>query len=75
MTHKFITACMLALAFASVGAAQAQASSPQAGAPANQAEMKQLERNAHEPGQYRALASYWRVPSSRLESGVLVGQA
>jgi hypothetical protein len=59
MTHKLITSCMLALAFASVGAAQGQASSPQAGAPANQAELKQLERTAHEPEQFRALASYY----------------
>jgi hypothetical protein len=50
---------MLALAFANIGAVKAEASSPQAGAPGTQAELKQLERNAHGPEQYRALASYY----------------
>jgi len=50
---------MLALAFAITGAAQGQASSPTASSPATRSEMKQLERNAHEPEQFRALASYY----------------
>ena len=59
MTRKVFAACILSLAFAGVGNAQSTASSPETGARYNQAEIKQLERNAHAPEQYKVLAGYY----------------
>jgi hypothetical protein len=59
MTRNIFAACILSIAFAGAGNAQGTASSPGTGATYTQAQVKQLERNAHAPDQYKALASYY----------------
>jgi hypothetical protein len=59
MTHKILAACILTLGCAGVGSAQSTAPSPETGAHCTQAQVKQLERNAHAPDQYKVLASYY----------------
>src|ERR1700683_2197663 len=59
MTRELFGACILALAFASAGNAQATASSTETGAHYTQAQLKELERSAHAPEQYNALADYY----------------
>jgi hypothetical protein len=59
MTRTLIAACTLSLALTYVGNAQSTASSPATGAQFTQAEAKQMERVAHDPGQYKTLANYF----------------
>jgi len=59
MNRKVLAACFLSLAVAGVCNAQNTASSPETDAHFTHAQAKQLERGAHAPEQYRALASYY----------------
>ncbi len=59
MTRTLITACTLALALASYGNAQGAASSSGSGSHFTKAQLKQMQRNAHTPEQYKTLASYY----------------
>ena len=59
MTYKLFPACLLTFAIALAGTAQGQVSIQDPGAQTTRAELKKLERSAHEPGQFKALASYY----------------
>jgi len=58
MTRNVFAACILTLAFASIGNAQGAASSPET-THYTQAQVKQLERNANAPDQWKIVASYY----------------
>jgi hypothetical protein len=59
MNRNLFATCILALAFASVASAQGAASSAETGARYTQAQLKQMERGARAPEQYKVLASYF----------------
>jgi len=59
MTRKLIAACILSVAFANVGNAQAMNSSAEGDKQFTQAQLKQLVHEAQAPGQYKALANYF----------------
>lgn len=59
MNRKLLGACILSLAFGSVGNAQGKASSRETDAHYTQAQVKELKRSAHAPEQYKVLASYY----------------
>jgi hypothetical protein len=59
MTRNLFAACILSLAFASVGNAQGAASSTETDAHYTKAQLKELKRSAHTPEQYKVLASYY----------------
>ena len=59
MNRNLFATCILSLAFVGVGNAQGAASSPETDAQCTKAQLKQLVLNAHTPGQYTPLASYF----------------
>jgi len=59
MTRNRFTTWILSLVFAGVGSAQGAASSAETGNQYTQTQLKQLERGARAPEQYKALASYY----------------
>jgi len=59
MTRTLFTTCILSLAFAGMGNAQAPASSPDSGPHYTLAQVKELESKAHAHEQYKALATYY----------------
>ena len=59
MTRNLFAACILSLAFASVGNAQGAASSTETDAHYTKAQLIELERSAHTPEQHKVLASYY----------------
>jgi hypothetical protein len=59
MNRNLLVACILSVALAGVAGAQATASSADNGTHYTQAQLKQLERDAHSAAQYSALAGYY----------------
>jgi cell shape-determining protein MreC len=59
MTRNLFAACILSLAFASVGSAQSTVSAPETGVQYSQSQVKELARNARDPEQFKALARYY----------------
>ncbi len=59
MTRKLSAVCVFTLALATLGSAQTTASSPGSGTHYTQAQLKKLAQDAHTPGEYGALASYY----------------
>jgi hypothetical protein len=59
MTRNLFAACILSLVFASVGNAQGAASPTETDAHFTKAQLNELERSTHTPGQYKVFASYY----------------